>query len=82
MAELYGALHFDFLECEKLLIPGVTLHLRLFRSPNNTLLLLKETDDEAKALDGKVQSVLEKASLFVRKLVVTDSVKLSFEKIY
>ena len=79
-AELYGALQIDFLECEKLLIPGVTLHLRLFRSPNNTLLLLKATDDEAKALDGKVQSVIEKASLFVRKVVVTDSVKLSFEK--
>ena len=62
------------------MIPGVTLHLRLFRSPNNTLLLLKGTDDEAKALDGKVQSVIEKASLFVRKVVVTDSVKLSFEK--
>ena len=68
------------MECEKLLIPGVTLHLRLFRPPNKTLLLLKGTDDEAKALDGKVQSVFEKASLFVRKVVVTDSVKLSFEK--
>ena len=78
-AELYGALHIDFLECEKLLIPGVALHLRLFRSPNNTQLLLKRTD-EAKALDGKVQSVIEKSSLFVRKVVVTDSVKLSFEK--
>ena len=74
-AELYGALHIDFLECEKLLILGVTHHLRLFRSPNNTLLLLKGTDDEAKALDGKVQSVIEKASLFVRKVVVTDRVK-------
>ena len=64
------------------MIPGVTLHLRLFRSPNNTLLLLKGTDDEAKVLDGKVQSVIEKASLFVRKVVVTDSVKLSFEKAF
>ena len=79
-AELYGALHIDFLEGEKLLIPGVTLHLRLFRSPNNTLLLLRGTKDEVKALDGKVQSVIEKPSLFVRKVVVTDSVKLSFEK--
>ena len=78
--ELYGALHIDFLECEKLLIPRVTLHLRLFRSPNITLLLPKGTNDEAKALDGKVQSVTEKAVLFVTKVVVTDSVKLSFEK--
>ena len=79
-AELYGALHIDFSESEKLLIPGVTLHLRLFRSPNKTLLFLKGTDDEAKALDCKVQSVIQKASLFVRKVVLTDSVKLSFEK--
>ena len=41
---------------------------------------MKGTDDEAKALDGKVQSVIEKASLFVKKVVATDSVKLSFEK--
>ena len=44
------------------------------------MLFLKETDDEAKALDGKVQAIIEKASLFVRKVVVTDSVKLSIEK--
>ena len=79
-AELYGSLRIDFGECKKLLLPGATLHLRLFRSPNNTLLLLKGTDDEAKALDGKVQSVIEKASVFIRKVVVTDSVRLPFEK--
>ena len=78
-AELYGALEIDVLACEKLLIPGVNLHLRLFRSPNRRLLFLKGTDDEAKALNGKVQSVIETASLFVRK-VVTESLKLPFEK--
>ena len=78
-AKLYGALHVDF-DCEKPLVPGVTLHLRLFRSPNNTLLFMKGTDAEAKALDAKVQAVIEKASLIVRKVVVTDSVKLSIEK--
>ena len=41
---------------------------------------MKETDDEAKALDCKVQAIIEKASLFVRKVVVTDSVKLLIEK--
>ena len=30
--------------------------------------------------DGKVQSVMEKASLFAKKVMVTDSVKLSFGK--
>ena len=70
----------DFFDREKLLVPGVTLHLRLFRSPNNTLFFMRGTDEEAKALYGKVQAVIEKASLFVRKVVVTDSVKLSIEK--
>ena len=41
---------------------------------------MKGTDDEAKAFDGKVQAIIEKASLFVRKVVVTDSVKVSIEK--
>ena len=79
-AELYGALHVGFFDCKKLLGPGVTLHLRLFRSPNNTPLFMIGTDEEAKALDGKVHAVIEKASLFVRKVVVTDNVKLSIEK--
>ena len=79
-SELCGALHIDFLGCEKILVPGVTLHLRLYRSPTNTLLSLNGSDNEAKTLEGKVQGVIEKASLFVRKVVVKDSVKLSIEK--
>ena len=45
-----------------------------------TVLHLKGTDDVAKNLDGKILPVVEKASLFVRKVVVTDSVKLSIER--
>ena len=41
---------------------------------------MKETDDEVKALASTVQAIIEKTSLFVRKAVVTDSVKLSIEK--
>ena len=78
--QLCGALHIDFLDCEKLLLPNVTLHIRLYRSPNNTIIHLKGTDDEAKAHDGKLLAIVEKASLFVRKVVVTDSVKLSIER--
>ena len=52
--------------------------MRLYRSPNNTVLHLKGTDDDAKNLDGKILPVVEKAS--VRKVVVTDSVKLSIER--
>ena len=54
--------------------------MRLYRSPNNTVLHLKGTDDDVKNLDGKILPVVEKASLFVRKVVVTDSVKLSIER--
>ena len=43
-------------------------------------LFLKGTDNEAKIFDGKVQSVTEKACLFIRKVVVTDNVKLSVKK--
>ena len=78
--QLCGALHLDFLDCVKFLLPNVTLHVRLYRSPNNTLLHLKGTDDDAKNLDGKILAIVEKASLFVRKVVVTDSVKLSIER--
>ena len=42
---------------------------------------MKVTDDEDKPLDGKLQAIIEKASLFVRKVVVTDGVKMSIEKI-
>ena len=78
--QLCGALHIDFLDCENFLLPNVTLHVRLYRSPNNTVLHLKGTDDDVKNLDGKILPVVEKASLFVRKVVVTDSVKLSIER--
>ena len=54
----------------------ITSHFGL----GTTLLLMKETDKGAKTLDGKVQSVTEKTSLFVRKVAVTHSVELSFGK--
>ena len=44
------------------------------------MLFMKGTDDEAKALDCKVQAIFEKDSLFLRRAVVTDSVKLSIQK--
>ena len=50
---LYGAPHVDFLDCERLLLPGVTLHLRLYRSPNLcALATLTDLDaDAVKSLD-------------------------------
>ena len=61
--QLCGALHIDFLDCEKLLLPNVTLHIRLYRSPNTTIIHLKGADDEGKAHDGKLLAIVEKASL-------------------
>ena len=66
--------HIDFFECEKLLLPGVTLHLRLHRSSNDfSLQSLAESDD-------KFVIVIERASLFETKLTLKDSVRLSIEK--
>ena len=55
--QLYGAPHIDFLECYRLLLPGVTLYLRFYRSPNpcamETLTVLNAAD--VKDLDQKAQ---------------------------
>ena len=42
---------------------------------------MKGTDDEAKALDDKVQAVSEKTSIFVRKVAVSDNVKPLIETV-
>ena len=77
--QLCDALNIAFLDSEKLLLHNVTLHIRLNRSRSNTIIHLQCTDDEAKADDVKFSAIVEKASLFVRKVVVTDCVKLSIE---
>ena len=81
--QLYGAPHFDFLECERLLLPDVTLHLRFYRSPNlcamETLTVLNAAD--VKDLEQNAPTVtIEKASLFVNKIVLSDAVKVSIER--
>ena len=80
---LYGAPHVDFLDCERLLLPGVTLHLHLYRSPIFCALEnLTDLDaDAVKSLDKNPPVVvIEKASLFVNKIVLSDTVKLSIER--
>ena len=79
---LYGAPHVGFLDCERLLLPGVTLHLRLYRSPNLCALeSLTDLDaDAVKSLDKNPPLVIEKSSLFVNKIVLSDTVKLSTER--
>ena len=81
--ELYGAPHIDFLDCERLLLPGVTLHLRFYRSPNNCAFESVGTWSAAdiKRVDQTPYSVvIEKASLFVNKVVLSDSVKVSIDR--
>lgn len=81
--QLYGAPHVDFLDCERLLLPGVTLHLRFYRSPNNCALeTLTSLDEEVvKSLDQNPPVVIiERASLFVNKIVLSDAVKVSIER--
>ena len=81
--ELYGAPHVDFLDCERLLLPGVTLHLRFYRSPNNCALESVGTWEAAdiKRVDQTPYAVvIERASLFVNKVVLSDAVKVSIER--
>ena len=81
--ELYGAPHIDLLDCERLLLPCVTLHLRFYRSPNNCALESVRTWSAAdiKRMDQTPYSVvIERASLFVNKVVLSDSVKVSIER--
>ena len=72
--KLVGAPHIDFFECEKFLLSGVILHLRFHRSSNDfSLQSLGESDD-------KFVTVIERDSVFVTKLILKNSVRLSIEK--
>ena len=80
--ELYGAPHIDFLDCERLLLPGVTLHLRFYRSPNNCAIENVGTwaAADVKRIDQTPYAVVVgRASLFVNKVVLSDAVKISIE---
>ena len=71
----YGALYVDFLTCEKLLLPDVSMRVKLYRS-SNEFSLIGLGDDAKKSFTA----VVEKASIFVRKVTLTESVKLSIER--
>ena len=81
--ELYGASHVDFLDCERLLLSGVTLHLHFYRSPNNCAVERLGTWEAAdiKRVDQTPYAVvIERASLFFNKIVLSDAVKVSIER--
>ena len=73
----------DFFESERFLLPGVTVHLRFYRAPSNCSLEAVGTldADAIKPADQTPYSVvIEKASLFVNEVVLSDSVKMSIER--
>ena len=70
-----------FLQCKKLLVPGITFHLRLFRSPGNTLLLLKDNEWRCWSESFRWQNASSHwGSFSCMRKVVMDTVNLSFEK--
>ena len=81
--ELYGAPQIDFLDCERHLLPGVTLHFPFYRSPNNCAIESVGTWAAAdiKRIDQTPYAVvIERASLFVNKVVSSDAVKISIDR--
>ena len=72
----------SFCTVTNFLLPVVTPQVRLYRSPNNTLLHLKGTDEEAKNLDGKILPVVEKVNLSIeRNLLKSEAVYPQFESL-
>ena len=81
--ELYGAAHINFSDCKWLLLQGVTLHLRFYRSPNTcaTESVGMWAAADSKRVDQTPYAVvIERASLFVNKVVLSDAVKVSIER--
>ena len=64
-----------FFTCERLLLPNVTMRVKLYRAASE--FSLTSLADDA---DKNFCAVIEKASLFVRKVTVTESVKVSIER--
>ena len=73
--ELYGAPYLDFLDCERLPPPGLTLHLRFYIPPNNCALesVSRWLAADIKKVDQTPYAVVtEEASLFVKNVVLSD----------
>ena len=72
---LYGSLYVNFCSCEKLTVADVDIRVKFYRA-SNEFSLISLADDT----DKLFKAVIEKASMFVRKITVTESVRLSIEK--
>jgi hypothetical protein len=69
----YGKLAVDFFTCDKLLVPNVTLRIKLVRSHNDFVII-------SDAADKHYSVVIHEANIFVRKLSVTENVYESLER--
>ena len=81
--ELYRVPHIDFLDCERLFLPGVTLHLGFYRSPITCAIESMGTwvAADIEQVDQLPYAVfIERPSLFVNKVVFSDAVKVSIER--
>ena len=81
--ELYGAPHIALLDCERFLLHGILFQLRFYGSSSNCALesVGTWTAYEIKRTDQALSFVVtEKTSLFVNKIVLSDSVRVSIEK--
>ena len=83
LLELYGAPPIDLLDCKRLLLPGVTLHLRFYRYTNTCAIGSVATSvaaDFKRDDQTPYAAVIERAFLFVNKVVSSDAVKVSIER--
>lgn len=79
---LFGPPAIDFFNSEQFLIPGVQMLLRFYRASNDFSLLHTPQKTTATATDKTMSfhAQIQQASLFVRKVVMTESVKMSMER--
>lgn len=71
---LYGRLSVDFFTCDKLLLPNVSLRVKLVRAPNDFVTIAETA--------GKHYLVkISNANLYARKMTVSDSVVESIERV-
>jgi len=72
--QLFGKLSVDFFTCDKLLLPDVTLRIKLVRAHNDFVIM---TDHATKRYTIHIRD----ASLYVRKMTVSENVVASLERV-
>ena len=81
---MYGAPIVDFLDSERLLMPGFTLNMRIYRSPKNCAVervATREAADIKRVDQTPYAVVIERTSLFVIDVDLFHAVKVSIERV-